>query len=44
LDLQIGGEMQQLRARKLLTHYDFAQRAKANEMKDCLAKVNADRV
>jgi len=36
--------MQQLLARKLLAHCDFAAQVKSDQMKDCLAKINANRV
>jgi hypothetical protein len=44
VDLQVRGEAQQLRARKLLAHHNFATPVLTNHMKDGLAKINADRV
>jgi hypothetical protein len=43
-DLQVRSEEQQLFARKLLAHHHLAARVKPNQMKDCLAEINADRV
>jgi hypothetical protein len=42
--LQIRREVQQLLARKLLAHHNLAAQVKSNQMKDCLAEINADRV
>jgi hypothetical protein len=35
---------QQLLARKLLAHCNFAAQVQSDQMKDCLAKINANRV
>jgi hypothetical protein len=43
-DLQVRREVQQLLARKLLAHYNLAAQVEPNQVKDCLAKINADRV
>ena len=43
-DLQVRREVQQLFARKLLAYHNLATLVKANQMKDCLAEINADRV
>src|SRR5271169_340215 len=43
-DLQIRRKVQQLLARKLLTHHNLAAPVKPNQMKDCLTEINADRV
>ena len=44
IDVQVRGKLQQLLARKLLAHHGFAAQVHSNQMKDCLAKVDADRV
>jgi hypothetical protein len=36
--------MQQLLARKLLAHHHLAAQIQPNQVKDCLAEINADRV
>jgi hypothetical protein len=36
--------VQQLFARKLLAHHNLAVLVKPNQMKDCLAEINTDRV
>jgi hypothetical protein len=41
-DLQVRGEVQQLLARKLLAYHNFTAQVKTNQIKDCLAKINAD--
>jgi putative ABC transport system permease protein len=38
--LQVRGKTQNLIARALLAHHDFAARVKTNQVKDCLAKIN----
>jgi hypothetical protein len=43
-DLEVRSEEPQLLARKLLAHHNLAARVKPNQMKDCLAQINADRV
>jgi hypothetical protein len=37
-------EWQQLLAREFLAHHSLAAQVKPNQMKDCLAEINADRV
>jgi hypothetical protein len=44
LDVYVRSEAQQLCARELLAHRDFAAQVKPDQMKNCLAKINADRV
>ena len=41
-DLQVRRKAQQLLARKLLAHHNLAAPVKPNQMKDCLAEINAD--
>jgi hypothetical protein len=43
-DLQVRRAVQQLLARKLLAHYNLAAQVEPNQVKDCLAEINADRV
>jgi hypothetical protein len=43
-DLQVRREVQQLLPRKLLVHHNFAAQVEPNQMKHCLAEINADRV
>jgi hypothetical protein len=42
VDLQIRRKVQQLLARKLLAHHNPALQVEPNQMKDCLAEINAD--
>jgi len=44
LDLPVRRETQQLQSRELLAHQNFAAQVETNQMKHCLAKVDADRV
>src|SRR5260221_11889831 len=41
-DVYIRREPQQLCTRELLAHYDLAAQVKPDQMKNCLAKINAD--
>jgi hypothetical protein len=43
-DLQVRREVQQLPPRKLLVHHNFAAHVEPNQMKHCLAEINADRM
>jgi hypothetical protein len=43
-DVYFRGEAQQLCARVLLAHHNLTAQVKPNQMKDCLAKINADRM
>jgi hypothetical protein len=40
----VRGETQQLGARELLAHHDLAAQVKPDQMKNCITKINADRV
>src|SRR5712691_6577385 len=44
LDVYVRCEAQQLYARELLSHHHLAAQVKPDQMKNCLAKINADRV
>jgi hypothetical protein len=44
LDLPARREAQQLQSRELLAHHNLATQIETNQMKHCLAKVDADRV
>jgi len=41
---QVCGVVQQLLSRKHFAHHNFAAQIKTNQMKDCFAEINADRV
>jgi hypothetical protein len=43
-NLQVRGEVQQLAARKPLAHYNLSPQVKPNQVKNCLTKINTDRV
>src|SRR5216684_7940814 len=44
LDVHVRCEAQQLYARELLSYHHLAAQVKPDQMKNCLAKINADRV
>jgi hypothetical protein len=44
LDLQVRSEVQRLPARKVIAQHNLAAQVKPNQIKDCLAEINTDRV